>query len=323
MLARSRFLGLAGAGITGLSVKSGSPAVGQQLSTVRVGATTGDGSKALFYAKSSGIFQKLGLSVEITVINSGAAGMSAVVGGTLDMVTTSVLGVCQAHQRDVPIQLVVPANLYSTERPAVLMLTKAESPIRTGADLTGKLLGSASVKDLFAAAAFAWIDDNGGDHRTVHNVEIPQSGMLSALDAGRVDVATIASPFLEPALASGKVRILAKSLDTIAPHFEISGYAASKDAVERNAALFRQFAQAMHTSIQYTNTHLDQTVALVASYSGINPAVIARSVRTVDPEFLEPRYIQPVINAAVRADLLDRRFEATEIISTAAMRPRA
>jgi NitT/TauT family transport system substrate-binding protein len=306
----------------GLALNRRTPAIAQPFPTIRVGATNSDGSKALFYGKSSGIFQKSGLNVEITIINNGAAGMAGVLGGTLDTVTSSVLGVCQAYLRNVPLQFIVPANLYNTERPAVLLLVKTDSPVRTGADLSGKILASASLKDLFAAAAFAWIDDNGGDHRNVRNVELPQAGMLSALDTGRVDAATVASPFLEPALASGKVRVLAKSLDAIAPHFQISGYVSSGEAVERNVQLFRRFAQAMHTSSQYTNSHLEQTVALVASYSGIDPNVIARSVRAIDAEFLETRYIQPVIDAAGRADLLDRRFEASSIISSVALRPR-
>jgi len=288
---------------------------------VRVGTNTSDASKALYYAKASGIFQRYGLDVDISLINSGAAGMAALVGGTLDVVSTSMVGVCQAHLRAIPLELIAPASLYNTERPAVLLLVRSDSTLKTGRDLSGKSLGSASLGDLYTAAAFAWVDNNGGDHRAMHGVEIPQGALLAALDGGRIDVATIASPYLEPALASGRVRVLAKSLDSIAPHFEVSGYVTSTDILAKQESAMKRFAQAMHESIRYTNAHLDQTVALVAGYSGVDPAVIAKSIRIIDPEFLEPRYIQPVIDVAAKAGLLDRRFDAGEIISAAAVRP--
>lgn len=317
---RPGFLALATSTAVCLTQTVRSPLMAQQQpATLRAGTSTSDASKALYYAKTSGMFQKYGLSVDISIINSGTAGMAAIIGGTLDVVSTSLVGVCQAHLRGVPFQLIAPASLYSTERPAVLLLTRFDSSVRSGRDLTGKSLGSASLSDLYAAAAFAWVDQTGGDHRTVHNVEIPPTAILGALDTGRIDVATLGSPFLEQALASGKVRILAKSLDSIAPHFEVSGYVTSNDILEKQAGVMNRFAQAMHEAIRYTNTHLDQTVALVASYSGVDAAVIAKSIRIVDPEFLEARYIQPVIDVAAKAGLLDRRFDANEIIATAAV----
>ena len=78
----------------------------------------------------------------------------------------------------------------------------------------------------------------------------------------------------------------------------------------------------MHEAILYTNAHLDQTVDLVASYSGIDPAVIRRSTRVIDPEYLEARYIQPLIDAAATSGLIDRKFSAAEIISPYALRPK-
>ncbi len=56
--------------------------------------------------------------------------------------------------------------------------------------------------------------------------------------------------------------------------------------------------------------------------SGVAPEVIARSVRMVDPEYVEPRNIQPVIDVLAKYGQLDRAFPAEEIISSAALKPR-
>jgi NitT/TauT family transport system substrate-binding protein len=297
------------------------PLSGQQLPLLNVGATASDASKALYYARSAGLFQKYGLNVEITTVNSGSAGLAAVAGGSLDVISTSLLPVAQAHLQGIPFQIIVPSNLYSSDRPVTMLLVRSDSPIRTGRELAGKTIGASSLKDLFTAATFAWIDQTGGDHRTVHVVELPQAGVLPAIEAGRIDAGTLTTPFLEQALSSGKVRMLAKSLDTIGAHFESSAYVVNADAARKNVDAMNRFARAMHEAILYTNAHLDQTVDLVAAYSGIDPAVIRRSTRVVDPEYVEVRYLQPLIDAAAKSGLIDHRFNAAEIVSPYALRP--
>ena len=82
----------------------------------------------------------------------------------------------------------------------------------------------------------------------------------------------------------------------------------------------------MHDAIVYTNTHLDETVNLVSSYTGVAPNVISRSVRPVDPEYIDPKNIQPVINLALRYKLIDHGFSADDVVSPSALRkpnPRA
>jgi len=299
----------------------GRPLVGQQLPTLRVGATASDASKALYYAQANGIFQKYGLNVEITTVASGSAGLAAVAGGSLDLISTSLLPVAQAHLQGIPFQILVPSNLYSSDRPVTMLLVRSDSTLRNGRDLAGKTIGASSLKDLFTAAIYAWIDRSGGDHRNVRVVELPQAGVLPALEAGRIDAGTLTTPFLEQALSSGKVRVLAKSLDMIAPRFESSGYVVNGDAASKNSDTMIRFTRAMHEAILYTNAHLDQTVDLVASYSGIDPAIIRKSTRVIDPEYVEARYIQPLIDAAATSGLIDRKFSAAEIISPYALRP--
>ena len=81
-----------------------------------------------------------------------------------------------------------------------------------------------------------------------------------------------------------------------------------------------KFVHAMHDSIVYTNTHLPETVPLVASYTGVEPAVVAKGIRAIDPEYIDPKDLQPVIDVAFRYKLIDRSFAAEDLISTIALR---
>ena len=151
-------------------------------------------------------------------------------------------------------------------------------------------------------------------------IELPLSAITAALDEGRVDAASLQPPFLQQALESGKVRLLAKNYDAIGKRFQAAVWVSQADYVKSNRDVMERFARAMHDAIVYTNGHLPETVDLVASYTGIAPAIIARSPRATDAQYLEGRLIQPVINIAYKYKLIDRAFPAEDLFSNVAPR---
>ena len=166
----------------------------------------------------------------------------------------------------------------------------------------------------------AWIDKTGGDSKSVHVIEIPTSVGAAALAEGRVDAVTMNEPFVSQALADGKVRVLAKPYEAVGTKIMTAGFAAMATLVDRNADTMARFARGMHDAAAYTNTHLPDTVSLVARYSGAAPDVIAKSTRMVDAEYLDPANLQPLVDLSARYGLIDRVFPATEIISSAAVK---
>ena len=59
---------------------------------------------------------------------------------------------------------------------------------------------------------------------------------------------------------------------------------------------------------------------LVASYTGVEPAVVAKSARAIDPEYIDPKDLQPVIDVEYRYKVIDRSFSAEDVISPIALR---
>jgi ABC-type nitrate/sulfonate/bicarbonate transport system substrate-binding protein len=93
-------------------------------------------------------------------------------------------------------------------------------------------------------------------------------------------------------------------------------------AVAANPEVFHRFAEALHESSEYTNSHLPETVDLVASYTHLTPEVVARSVRIVDGDYVEAKNIQPVIDILVKYGMTDKTFPAQELVSSAAVKSR-
>jgi NitT/TauT family transport system substrate-binding protein len=295
----------------------------QEFAVVRVVGPANDGFRPVYYGVRSGIFRRAGVDVQPTIVGSGAAGTAALVGGSADVAYTNVVTVIQGHRRGVPMRILAPATLYVSERSSSsATLVLKNSPIKTGRDLNGKVLGTLALSDINAVATQAWIDATGGNSKSVRLIEVPGAAVVAFLEDGRADAVTAIEPGVSQAVASGKVRIVTRPFDAIAPRFESGAYAVMDAQIERNADALSRFARGLHEAQAYTNTHLAETVDLVASYSGVAPEVIARSVRMIDPEFVEARNLQPVIDVLARYGQLDKAFPAEEIISSAALRPR-
>ena len=210
--------------------------------------------------------------------------------------------------------------LYTSKNSFTAMLVAQDSAIKTARDLNGKTVGSVSLGDNTAASILAWIDQNGGDSRSVRIIEISPSVAPPALAEGRVSAVVLNEPSVSQAIATGKARLFAHPQDAIAPRFQAAAYAVMAPVAERNADAMKRFALAMHEAALYTNAHPAQTVGLVAAYSGVSATDIAHSVRMVDQEYVEVPYIQPVIDVLAKYGMLDKAFPAQDVISPSALR---
>jgi NitT/TauT family transport system substrate-binding protein len=304
------------------SLPAASPAVGQSLPTIRVVGPPNDGYKAVYYGVQSGIFRRYGVEVKPTIVSSGAAAAAAIAGGSADVAYTNVLSLIQAYRRGIPLEIVSPGVVVLSERPFTATLVLKDSPISSGRDLDGKTIGSTSLQDINAAATLAWIDKTGGDSRSARLIEVPGSVAVAALKEHRADAVTLNEPLVSQALATGAVRVLCHPYDAIAKRLEAAVFVAPRPTIEKNADAMRRFARAMHEAQEYTNTHLPETVDLVASYSGISAADVAKSVRATDAPYADPKELQPVIDILAKYKVIDKPFPAQELISDVALQPR-
>jgi NitT/TauT family transport system substrate-binding protein len=300
---------------------SASSGGGQALPVIHVAACVCDDVKSVYYGIRSGIFARNGLSVDVIPVANGAAALASLVGGSTQVALTSDLPIFQGHVRGIGFTIVVPAEWYiSDAATAGTLLVKKDSPIQSGRDLTGKTVAVQSLRDLNYAGLMTWIDATGGDSRSVKAVELPLPAVVAAIDDGRVDAGSVQTPFLQEGLASGKVRVLAKTYDAIAKQFEAAVFVSMADYVGANRDAMMRFVRGMHEAVVYTNAHPAELTDLVASFTKMDRALVAKTLRTTDPEYLDPKWLQPVIDTAFRYKLIDREFRAEELFSGVLLR---
>jgi NitT/TauT family transport system substrate-binding protein len=309
-------------GASAASLLAGRPIAtsAQALTPIRTVGPGNDGYKAVFWGIRSGIFKRYGLDVSTTLVANGAAAAAALIGGSADVAYTNILTLVQAHDHGIPMTFIAGGNVLRPGKSPTLLLVSSDSPIKSGRDMNGKVLGSSSLKDINGAASLAWIEKNGGDPSSVKIVEVPASSGAAFLEEHRADAIVLNEPAASLAIASGKVRLLGQPYDALTGGM-VAGFAAMEPNVLANRDAMVRFAKAMHEASAYTNAHQAETVPLVAEFSGIEQDVIAKSTRFYDAEYLEPRVIQPIVEVCAKFGLISKSFPAQAIISMAALEP--
>lgn len=295
------------------------PGAAADLTLVRVAGAPDDDITPVLYGISSGIFAKAGLDVRLQALSSGSATAAAVAGGAVDIGKSSTLSLVAAHARGLPFVLIAPASVYRDTNPNAGLVVAKDSGIKTGRDLAGKTLGASALRDMMGVSAQAWIDQNGGDSKDVKIVEIPSSGVVAALQQHRIDAATMVTPALASALDSGAV-LIGRPFSAIAKRFLASAWFTTSDWIARNPETARRWLAAYLQCTAYTDTHHDQTVDLLSSYSHLASETIRTMVRMTAGRVVEPSDVAPVIAAAVKYGVIEKPFPASEMIAAIAPR---
>ncbi len=217
----------------------------------------------LLYAEHAGLFTKAGLNVQITQLPNGATIAAAIAGGSGQIGFSSLSALITGHARGLPFLLVAPGGVYTADDPYAYMLVRSDSPIRTGRDLNGKTLGSASIGDLDTVSAYAWMDQNGGDVKTTHVIELANPVLSRALIDGRIDAVSIGQPWVTLALDSGKIRTIGKSFSAIAPRFLMSAYFSTAAFATANPDALERFERVVSDASAYVNAHHDVIIPLL------------------------------------------------------------
>jgi NitT/TauT family transport system substrate-binding protein len=305
------------AGLAGLALLAATPApkpIAPAI-TIRVGLVPNDDAATpLLYAQSVGMFAKAGIDLQLMPQTSGAAVTAAVMSGTFDIGKSSVVPLINAHAHGLPVAIVAPASVWNGKSEFAALLVATNSPVRSGKDLDGKLIGVQSLNDMNEIATNAWVALHGGDPSTLRYVELPMSSAANAIESQRIDAAAFVEPQLANALASGKLRPLPGAFGAVAPQYLFAAWFSTKSWVHDHPDAARAFAQIVTEAAEYTNAHHDETAAMVSQFTSIPLAVVQQMTRTPSGTKLDPGQLQPIIDAAVKYKVLPHGFAAAEMI---------
>ena len=274
----------------------GGPALAQGTRHITIGGVPEESILPALWAERSGFFRRYGFDAGIDPQRSGSAVAAAVAGGAYAIGKSSIVSLVSAHSHhNVPFVIVAPGGLYETAHPNNALFVRADSAIRTGADLNGKTIAVSALNDLFTVSIRAWVDAHGGDNTTLKLIELPVDAVGGAIASGRVDAsggdaAVSAVPRTGLAHPRPSVRLDRAGLLLLRVVHD-RGH-----SLRANRALVSGFVRAMRASATYVNGHPQQTIDVLSKFAGDRPDVIARMVRARMATSLDPRLLQPVVD---------------------------
>jgi NitT/TauT family transport system substrate-binding protein len=284
------------------------------LLALRLASSPADDTMPILEAQQNGAFTRAGLDVQLTRAASGSAVAAAVAGGAVDIGKSSIVSIVNAHAKGLPFVWIAPASMYNPAVPDGGLIVGTAAAIKTARDLNGQIVGVPALGDLNTVATRAWVDQNGGDSKTIQFVEIPISAQLAALDQGRIAAAGIINPFLSEAINSGKARLLAPFYSAIANKFMLSGWFTTTDFVERHRDAIAKFQRIVETNSIWANAHHADTVPLLAAWSGVTVEQASHLLRMTTGTRIAADDVQPVIDLLAKYGAIPKAFDAHDMI---------
>lgn len=288
------------------------PARAQTATTVTVG--TLPSSAEIWYAIDNGFFAHHHLDVQYQMQNSGAAGSAAMIGGAIDISESDMVTIIKAHDHGIPFVSLAPGLLDSVTAPTVAVVVR-DPALRSGRDFNGKTFSTNSLQNLGTLLADAWIDNNGGDSKTVKWVELPFPALSPALQRGTIDAFIAPEPFITTAVRDGGHAVVMDH-NPLAPVVLQGALIATRDWVANHRDAAHAFAAAILDANAWANKNRDAAAAILSKYSKVPVAAIeAAQFRGEYALRMDPATIQPLIDGSLKYGLIGKGFRAADIIA--------
>jgi NitT/TauT family transport system substrate-binding protein len=308
---RSAMISLSAAALGAASL----PALAQS-ETVRFGVVGVEEAALPYYAQEKGLFKAAGVDVTLSVLPNGGSVTQAILGGALDIGVTNSGSMSSAFIRGLPLQMLACGAVYSPRSP-ISHLAVGKGGITTAKDLAGKTFAVSTLHDMIQGTVLAWIEKNGGDWKVINFVEMPPPQMAAAIAAKRIDGAAIVEPFF----TASKNDLFNLGYNYAAVNdnkaFQTLGIAVSKDYFAKSAATAKKVAGAIHEAAKWANNpkNFDEAGKMLATFTKVDPAIIAGYPRLAFAEANSPGLIQPVVDMLAKYAYIPHGFSAGDLFA--------
>ena len=137
------------------------------------------------------------------------------------------------------------------------LLVPEGSPVTRPKDLEGKSVSVPARKAQLEVTVSKLVKDDGGDPAKVNWMVLDPSSALQSLNSGRVDAASLVSPFTSKAVSEGN-RLLASPGVEFFKEGAIGLWVAGANTVTSKQDQMKKFQEAIYKANAYANEHIDE-----------------------------------------------------------------
>lgn len=255
----------------GSSGGSGNSGDSDAVDQVKVGVIPIVDVAPIYLGKEKGFFSNRKIELTMESGQGGAAIVPGVVSGQFQFGFSNITSLLIAQTKNVPIKVVANgvASTGKTGADFGGVAVRADSPIKTAADLAGKKIAVNTLKNIGDTTVRESVRKAGGDPSGISFVEMPFANMPAAVAGGQVDAAWVVEPSLSGVTGAGG-RVVAWNYVDAAPDLTVAAYFASTKLIADDPDLIKRFTEAMNESLAYAEAHPEEVRTVLGSYTKID-----------------------------------------------------
>jgi NitT/TauT family transport system substrate-binding protein len=267
--------------------------------TIRVGfPSLATGFAPSWVTADKGLWKKHGLEVELIYLRGGARTVSAMIGGSIDIIIGSDIGSIQAIlQRAELVKLGVTTNTLGYS-----MLGRPN--LRGLKDLKGKIIGITQGRDASYSRVVKILQENGLDaSKDVKFLPIAEgpSGRLAALSSGVIHATMFTPPTDMIAERSGMKNLSKLDVENVG-----GGITTMKTTVQNRRVVLVRFLKGYIEGIHYLKTHKAESLKIFSKY-------------TRNPDLDIMSYLYEEITTRVASDLQPEKAAVRALLDLVAL----
>ncbi len=267
----------------------------------------------LYIAQDRGLFAQQGLHVTLEKIASSQAIIADQLKGQVDISAGSYLAYLAAQAAGARFRILAEASILGPG--SRVLVTTADSPITTIADLAGKKIGVNGANSIGTLLISELLAEHGISRRKVDFITDPDGfpAMPRQLAEGAWGAAFLAEPYITAAGEEYGEQVLADLDQGATSNFPIDGYVATQAWAQKYPKTAAAFVRAIEAGQAIANSDALAVQAAIAKYDQLPVQVTAAMVLSGYPTgpVQEPN-IQRVAVAMLNFGMLGRQY-ATEV----------
>ncbi|MGA2395475.1 MAG: ABC transporter substrate-binding protein, partial [Candidatus Lustribacter sp.] len=253
----------------------------------------------LYAADAQGYFAAENLVLNTEPVQSGAAGVPALVSGQFDILYDNIASTISAIDRGIDLRIILGGTPNPPKPPGNSALMKRRSDgFKTGKDLEGKVIGVNGVRGINWVLTRSWVKMTGGDPDKVQFLELPNPAQIAAIKANRIDAAYVVDPFMTVALGDPDVESFGWPATQVFPGGINGLWVVTPETIAQRTAMVRAFQRAYRRGAAWVNANLgnDAYYKLVSGFTKIEPGLLARMNNLPAGTAVTAANIQPMVN---------------------------
>jgi len=246
-------------------------------------------------AVAKGFFAKTNVTVQMKELETGTSAMTAMIGGSADLVIAADGRLLQAWAQGLPI---VAIGIAQTGYPSYLAVPAGDHATKSFADLFGKKIGTTVGSGQYTGL-IRYLQAENIDPKSFQFVDIPDSNEAAALGSGSVSAAVFPNPYAVGAEVQGISRNVITPDKIAAPTGVTFPYLllTTQQFIDKNPDAVQRFVNSWACAKRYLDTNTTEAKSLLEKeLPGYDSKVITEILANTS-------WKQQVIDTAVQADI--------------------